>query len=282
MKKIKESPVLITIVTLLVIVIIYCIFMFIKINIERLQGNMQVSTNIVDEKYHSVSYFLENNSKDKIEKVVADIDISSDDMQSIYEEKEKENMNYESYIIWFFSSEEKSQGASTYELGLATRENGKIKIVNIKEEQEEEELAKQKEEALKEQERKEEEEKEKAKQEEEEFKKSCENVSYENLARNPDEIEGKKVKITGEVIQALYSYGSVDLRVNITEWGTYSTYYKDTIYVTYYPEDGEDKILEDDIITIWGTAQGDYSYTSTIGSMVTLPLVFAKYIEINE
>ena len=282
MKKIKESPVLITIVTLLVIVIIYCIFMFIKINIESLQGNMQVSTNIVDEKYHSVSYFLENNSKDKIEKVVADIDISSDDMQSIYEEKEKENMNYESYIIWFFSSEEKSQGASTYELGLATRENGKIKIVNIKEGQEEEELAKQKEEALKEQERKEEEEKEKAKQEEEEFKKSCENVSYENLARNPDKMEGKKVKITGEVIQALYSYGSVDLRVNITEWGTYSTYYKDTIYVTYYPEDGEDKILEDDIVTIWGTAQGDYSYTSAIGSRVTLPLVFAKYIEINK
>lgn len=276
MKKIKESPVLITIVTLLVIIIIYCIFMFIKINIESLQGNMQVSTNIVDEKYHSVSYFLENNSKDKIEKVVADIDISSDDMQSIYEEKEKENMNYESYIIWFFSSEEKSQGASTYELGLATRENGKIKIVNIKEEQEEEELAKQKEEALKEQERKE------AKQEETNFKQSCKNITYEELARNPDKIKGEKVRITGEVIQTLYNYNSVDLRVNITKWGTYSTYYKDTIYVTYYLEDGEDKILEDDIITIWGTTQGDYSYTSAIGSRVTLPLVFAKYIEIDK
>ena len=73
----------------------------------------------------------------------------------------------------------------------------------------------------------------------------------------------------------------VSLRVNITEYGTYSTYYKDTIYVTYIPEDGEDKILEDDIITIWGTSEGDYSYTSVMGSTITLPHIYAEYLEIE-
>ena len=58
-------------------------------------------------------------------------------------------------------------------------------------------------------------------------------------------------------------------------------YYTDTIYVVYYPEEGEDKILEDDIITIWGTSQGDYTYTSTIGASVTLPLIFAEYVSID-
>lgn len=119
------------------------------------------------------------------------------------------------------------------------------------------------------------------KEEEKEFKSDCKTYTYKELARNPDKIEGKKVKLTGEVVQTLYGSGSVDLRVNITKKGTYSTYYTDTIYVVYYPEDGEDKILEDDIITIWGTSKGDYTYTSTIGASVTLPLISAEYVSIN-
>ena len=101
------------------------------------------------------------------------------------------------------------------------------------------------------------------------------------MARNPENFKGTNVKVTGEVIQALYGSEGIDLRVNITKEGNYATYYTDTIYVVYYPEEGEDKILEDDIITIYGTAQGDYTYTSTLGGPITLPLVYGKYIEIN-
>ena len=102
------------------------------------------------------------------------------------------------------------------------------------------------------------------------------------MARNPDKFKGTNVKLTGEVVQALYGTNSVDLRVNITKNGRYSTYYTDTIYVIYNTKTGEDKILEDDIITIYGTSMGDYSYTSTIGSKVTLPLISAKYISIEK
>ena len=129
---------------------------------------------------------------------------------------------------------------------------------------------------------KEAEEKAQKEQEEKDFKASCKSYTYEQMARNPDNFKGTNVKLTGEVIQTLYGNGSVDLRVNITKTGTYSTYYTDTIYVVYYPEEGEDKILEDDIITLYGTSMGDYSYTSTIGSQVTLPLIYAKYVAINQ
>lgn len=124
---------------------------------------------------------------------------------------------------------------------------------------------------------------EKAKKEKEEtdFKASCQAYTFEQMARNPDNFKGTNVKLTGEVIQALYGSYSVDLRVNITKKGTYSTYYTDTVYITYTPEEGENKILEDDIITIYGTSGGDYSYTSTMGAPVTLPLIYGKYIEIN-
>ena len=124
---------------------------------------------------------------------------------------------------------------------------------------------------------------EKAKKEKEEadFKASCQTYTFEQMARNPDNFKGTNVKVTGEVIQVLYGYDSVDIRMNITKEGTYSTYYTDTIYVTYTPKEGEDKILEDDIITVYGTSQGDYSYTSTIGAQVTLPLISGKYITLE-
>lgn len=113
-----------------------------------------------------------------------------------------------------------------------------------------------------------------------EYKDECIEKSYEELARNPDNVKGTNVKVNGEVIQVTDYNDKIELRVNITkeEYG----YYTDTIYVTYVPKAGEDKILEDDIITIYGTAQGDYSYTSIMGAKVTLPRIDAKFIEINK
>ena len=113
-----------------------------------------------------------------------------------------------------------------------------------------------------------------------EYKDECIEKSYEELARNPDNVKGTKVKVTGEVIQVTEYNNKTELRVNITkeEYG----YYADTIYVTYVPKNGEDKILENDIITIYGTAKGDYSYTSIMGAKVTLPKIDADFIEINK
>lgn len=123
------------------------------------------------------------------------------------------------------------------------------------------------------------EEKVKKQTEEKDFKEECEVYTYEQLARNPDKIKGKKVKLTGQVIQVMQGVSSVELRINITkeDYG----YYDDTIYALYIPKVGEDKILEEDVITVWGIAQGDYSYTSILGSSITLPFVNIHYVEIK-
>ncbi len=133
-----------------------------------------------------------------------------------------------------------------------------------------------------EKEKKEAEQKAKEEQEKQAFIESCQIYTFEQLARNPQNFKGTNVKLTGEVVQVIEGLYSNSLRVNITKKGNYSTYYTDTIYVNYVPEQGEDKILEDDIITIYGTAQGDYSYTSTMGATITLPFVEGKYIIINK
>ena len=118
--------------------------------------------------------------------------------------------------------------------------------------------------------------------EEEQFKESCQTYTFEQMARNPNNFKGTNVKVVGEVVQVMSGSNSTNLRVNITKTGTYTTYYTDTIYVVYQPEAGEDKILEGDIITIYGISQGDCSYTTVLGATVTLPNIDAKYITINK
>ncbi len=117
--------------------------------------------------------------------------------------------------------------------------------------------------------------------EEDEFKKSCKTYTYKQLARNPDDYYFKPIKLTGEVVQAMYSSDQVDIRLNITKKGTYSTWYTDTVYVVYEPQKGESKILEDDIITVWGYGLGEHTYESVMGASITLPLISAKYIKVK-
>ena len=113
------------------------------------------------------------------------------------------------------------------------------------------------------------------------YMKSCKTISYKELARNPEKYKGQKYKFTGEVIQVVESAwgNSFDLRINVTkdEYG----YYEDTIYAAITLPENSDRILEDDIVTIYGECAGKYSYTSVMGAQVNLPRIDAKYIAIN-
>ena len=112
----------------------------------------------------------------------------------------------------------------------------------------------------------------------EEYQELCEEYTYEEIARNPDDFKGKNIVLTGEVIQVQEGIGdSVTLRVNMTknEYGNY----EDTVYCTYSYLKEDSKILEDDIIKIYGECQGDTSYTSIFGQKVTLPEIEIKYFD---
>lgn len=116
------------------------------------------------------------------------------------------------------------------------------------------------------------------------FKDSCKEYSYKEFSRNSEDLKGTPVYFEGEVIQVVDQDSSgAQLRVNVTKEGNYYTYYTDTIYVEYDNSDEitTSKILEDDIIEIWGLAAGDVSYTSVLGSKVTIPAVYAKYIKVK-
>lgn len=112
------------------------------------------------------------------------------------------------------------------------------------------------------------------------YKNSCGTYSYKEIARNPDTYSGKNAKFTGKVIQVMNDYSGVVLRVSVTkdEYGIWN----DVVYVTYtYPESSSPKILENDIITMYGELSGSETYTSTLGASITIPAFDAKYIDIQ-
>lgn len=113
---------------------------------------------------------------------------------------------------------------------------------------------------------------------EEAFKDECETYTYEEIARDPDDYIGEKARFTGKVIQVMQKGNSYTLRVNITKtrWG-----YDDTILVSYSAKDGDSRILEDDIVTMYGFLGGTYTYETVMGSSLTVPLLYAEYISIE-
>lgn len=116
------------------------------------------------------------------------------------------------------------------------------------------------------------------KEKEKQFKADCNAYTYEQVARDPDSVFDDNVVFTGEVIQVLEYGMDCEMRVNITptRWG-----YTDTIYVTYTRKDNEPRILEDDIVTIWGYIEGTKTYSSILGAQITIPYMDVKYLEIK-
>lgn len=118
------------------------------------------------------------------------------------------------------------------------------------------------------------------------FIKSCESFTYKEIARNPNKFMNKHAKFKGEVIQIVEYGNDITLRVNITaEENSYAESgftYSDTIYVEYTRKDeNESRILEDDIINIYGTLNGIKDYSSILGSQVSCPYLIAEYIDIE-
>lgn len=96
------------------------------------------------------------------------------------------------------------------------------------------------------------------------------------LNKNPDAYKGQLCQYRGQVVQALESGGTTDLRVNVTPSGY--GFWSDTIYVTLA---GTTPAVENSIVVVYGTIGGSYKYTSTANYTITLPLINAKYVDVQ-
>lgn len=107
------------------------------------------------------------------------------------------------------------------------------------------------------------------KAERDEYISQCTTVKYRDVERNPDNYDGAKIKISGEVVQVAEGwFDTVTMRVSSggNMW-----------YVTYAREEGESRILEGDNITCYGECDGVKSYTTVLGSQKTIPSLKMEY-----
>lgn len=107
------------------------------------------------------------------------------------------------------------------------------------------------------------------------WKKEYESIPYSELARNPDAYKGKKIEISGRVLQV--SEGSSENQLRVATSGNYD----DVVMVGYNPKLVSSRVLEDDRVTVYGTYVGIYSYTSVMGATISVPGVSAKSIKVN-
>lgn len=113
----------------------------------------------------------------------------------------------------------------------------------------------------------------KKKAEEKEKKGYDTGITYDQLARTPDDYLNEKVKFKGTVLQVLESDSEIQIRLAVNDD------YDDVLYCAYDPSIVSSRVLEDDTITIYGSSLGLYSYESTMGGTITIPAVYIDKID---
>lgn len=93
-------------------------------------------------------------------------------------------------------------------------------------------------------------------------------ITYNQLNRNPDDYVGEYVKFSGEVIQVSEGLFSDVWRLNVN--GNYNQ----TLYLT-VPSSltTNNRVVEDDWVTIYGVSEGIETYTTIFGASVSIPSV---------
>lgn len=110
---------------------------------------------------------------------------------------------------------------------------------------------------------------------EEDFKKQCEEISYEDLARNPDSYKGKAIKAKLRIEQVvddtyLRAYSNDDT----------DSWYGDE-YVLYDSRDNGENLIEEDIVTVYGVYYGTETMERAIGGSDDIPCICLIYTELE-
>lgn len=97
-------------------------------------------------------------------------------------------------------------------------------------------------------------------------------ITYDQIARTPDQFKKQKMSFTGRVIQVTED-GDAELRIAVD--GNYDN----VIYVFVDKKlINKSRILEDDLVTVSGKSKGTLSYESTGNGKITVPAMDAKII----
>ncbi|MDR0138503.1 toxin regulator [Metabacillus idriensis] len=98
-------------------------------------------------------------------------------------------------------------------------------------------------------------------------------ITYNQLARTPDDFIGEKVKFKGKVVQVMEGDGTTQIRLAVND--NYDT----IIFGEFDSSILKARILENDVITIMGLSTGLLTYESTMGGNISIPGMLIEKID---
>lgn len=100
-------------------------------------------------------------------------------------------------------------------------------------------------------------------------------ITYDTLARTPDEHIGNKVTLSGEIVQVIEGDDASQYRMAVDQD------YDKMVLIEVPTDQLSSRILENDLITIYGVSQGTIDYESTIGGTNTVPAITVDKFEVT-
>ena len=96
---------------------------------------------------------------------------------------------------------------------------------------------------------------------------------YDALARTPDDFKDQKVYVGGKILQVQEDTSGTTYRIaQNSDYGSVVMAYADAAAL------GGSRLLEDDIVDLYGVYKGLYTYKAVLGQSVTVPLIKADRI----
>lgn len=99
-------------------------------------------------------------------------------------------------------------------------------------------------------------------------------LTYEQLFRYNEKYIGEYVVLKGKVVQLIDDGKAFRLATRYDS--VLQTYWEDDVYVSGYS--GE-RLMEDDIVRVYGQVKGLFSYITVLGAKRTIPWVVALYVD---
>jgi len=98
-----------------------------------------------------------------------------------------------------------------------------------------------------------------------ELREACQEFSYNEIARYPEQYKDQYVKFVGKIIQVVESSVSnqIDMRLALES--------NDVVYISYNRQEQEPRLLEGDKIIAYGKLNGLITYESLFGQLITIP-----------
>lgn len=101
-------------------------------------------------------------------------------------------------------------------------------------------------------------------------------VTYEQLARSTNGLQGEAITIKGEISQVLEDATHYEGLISITYvYNDFMPYYTDSIYYMVDKSCMSTRLLQGDVVTLTGQSIGLITYESVLGSPITVPCINA-------